>query len=216
MKVIIANSHLLLYHYNMKKAILIYLFVLCGCTFPFAFEYVSEPVELPSLSASGGYETMDISIPADAGIPFDDIDFKEVLIRIEGTNNSEVDSDAELVLVSGAEKEILFKNVIPAKGNASSNTVSFLLAKGLNKRQLKFTIQARNDQGNIDWTAYRDNEDFKAILVKYGLTSIEDLKNNPEAQKEALSLIDLKIKVKVSMIFKGMYKLNISNLIGQR
>lgn len=216
MKVIIANSHLLLYHYNMKKAILIYLFVLCGCTFPFAFEYVSEPVELPSMSATGGYETMDISIPADAGIPFDDIDFKEVLIRIEGTNNSEVDSNAELVLVSGEKTEILFKDTIPSGETAATNTVSFLLAEGLNARQLAFTIRAKNDQGNIDWTAYRDNEDFKAILVKYGLTSIEDLKNNPEAQKEALSLIDLKIKVKISMIFKGMYKLNISNLIGKK
>lgn len=216
MKVIIANSHLLLYHYNMKKAILIYLFVLCGCTFPFAFEYVSDPVELPSMSATGGYETMDISIPADAGIPFDDIDFKEVLIRIEGTNNSAVDSNAELILISGDRKETLFKDTIPSGETAATNTVSFLLAEGLNARQLAFTVRAKNDQGNIDWTAYRDNEDFKAILVKYGLTSIEDLKNNPEAQKEALSLIDLKIKVKVSMIFKGMYKLNISNLIGKK
>lgn len=216
MKVIIANSHLLLYHYNMKRMILIYLFVLCGCTFPFAFEYVSEPVELPSLSASGGYETMDISIPADAGIPFDDIDFKEVLIRIEGTNNSEVDSNAELVLVSGEKTEILFKDTIPSGKTAAANSVSFLLAEGLNARKLEFTVQAKNDQGNIDWTQYRNDERFLAIIEKYNLTSIEDLKNNSEAQKEAMSLIDLKISVRVSMIFKGMYKLNISNLIGQR
>lgn len=198
----------------MKKLLIFSVLVFCGCSFPFAFEYVSDTVELPSLSSASGYETMDIEIPGDAGIPFEDIDFKEVLIRIEGTNDSDVNSDAELVLVSGAEKEILFKNVIPAKGNASSNTVSFLLAKGLNKRQLKFTIQARNDQGKIDWTQYKDDERFQDILKKYGLTSIEDLKNNPDAQKEAMSLIDLKIKVKVSMIFKGMYKLNLANLPG--
>ena len=148
----------------MKKLLIFSVLVFCGCSFPFAFEYVSDTVELPSLSTASGYETMDIEIPGDAGIPFEDIDFKEVLIRIEGTNDSDVNSDAELVLVSGAEKEILFKNVIPAKGNVSSNTVSFLLAKGLNKRQLKFTIQARNDQGKIDWTQYKDDKRFQDIL----------------------------------------------------
>lgn len=198
----------------MKKLLIFSVLVFCGCSFPFAFEYVSDTVELPSLSASSGYETMDIEIPGDAGIPFEDIDFKEVLIRIEGTNDSDVDSDAELVLVSGSEKEVLFKNLIPSGGKASANTVSFLLAKGLNKRQLKFTIQARNDQGKIDWTQYKDDKRFQDILKKYGLTGIEDLKNNPDAQKEAMSLINLKIKVKVSMIFKGMYKLNLANLPG--
>lgn len=200
----------------MKKLLVISVLVFAGCTFPFAFEYVSDPVELPSISATGGYEKMDISIPADAGIPFEDIDFKEVLIRIEGTNSSAVDSDAELLLISGDRVETLFKDVIPSGQTTAANSVSFLLAEGLNARQLKFTIQAKNDQGKIDWTQYKDDERFLAILEKYSLTNIEDLINNPDAQKEAMSLIDLKIKVQVSMIFKGMYKLNISNLIGQK
>lgn len=215
MKVIVANSLFLLYHYNMKKAILIYLSVLCGCSFPFAFEYISEPVELPSMSASGEYETMDISIPADAGIPFDDIDFKEVLLRIEGTNNSEIESNAELMLVSDAKKEVLFKNTIPPGKTAAVNSVSLILAEGLNKGQLEFSVQAKNNQGNIDWTKYLADSRFQSILEKYGLSGVEALQSNPEALKEAMNLIDLKITVKVSMIFKGIYKLNVGKLMSQ-
>lgn len=200
----------------MKRLILLYLFVLCGCTFPFAFTYVSDPVEIPSLSASGGYETMDIDIPADAGIPFEDIDFKEVLIRIEGSNGSDVDSKAELLLVSGKRTETLFKSTIASGKSSSVNSVSYLLAEGLNNQQFKFTIQAKNDQGTIDWMQYEDDPRFNALIKKYGLSSINDLKNHPEAQDEAMNLIDLKIKVKVSMIFKGMYKLNLSNLMNQQ
>lgn len=204
----------------MKRLILLIMVgFLNSCNIPFAYEYTSEVVELPSLSALGGYQTQKIKLPVDQlGIPFDDITFVEVLIRIEGENHSSAEADAELRLMMDGKEEIFFDDVIPINSTVSRNVTSSLLATGLNNRLFDFEIKAKNDQGSIDWeqVAIDYQEDFKDIILNNGLTyplNVTEFLQNTNAVNAAMDLIDLKISVKISLIFKGVYKVNIKNLI---
>ena len=153
----------------MKALLLAVSVFLIGCSieFPFSYEFISEAVTLPSLSAESGYEEMDVTIPTNLGIPFDDIRMAEVLVRIEGQNNSEVTSNAELVLVQGNKTETFFKGSILPGQSAATNAVSYFLADGINKKNFRFKIRAKNDQGDIDWKQFQNDPRFQDLLNKH-------------------------------------------------
>ena len=164
------------------------------------------------------YEELPINIPVDGLIPFDSIEFKEVLVRIEAVNDSSEQADAELLLIGeGGDQETLFLGIIPSHGAASFNSVSFLLAEGINEKKFEFTIRAKNKQGDVRWEQYQNEPWVQSIQEKYGLKTIEDIINLPnkeEAIQDALQHIDLKILVKVSLVFKGVLKVD-SDMISE-
>lgn len=206
----------MVYDIFMKALLLAVSVFLIGCSieFPFSYEFISEAVTLPSLSAESGYEEMDVTIPTNLGIPFDDIRMAEVLVRIEGQNNSEVTSNAELVLVQGNKTETFFKGSILPGQSAATNAVSYFLADGINKKNFRFKIRAKNDQGDIDWKQFQNDPRFQDLLNKYAdtVSGLDDIVNHPEIVNEAMNLIDLKITVKLSLIFKGFYIINSESL----
>lgn len=221
MKDFIANSDKLVYDSYMKKLSIIFFVLVTGCSIPFSYTYESEAVTLPTLSVAGmdnEYEELPINIPVDGLIPFDFIEFKEVLVRIEAVNDSSEQADAELLLIGeGSDQETLFLGIIPSKGTASFNSVSFLLAEGINNEKFEFTIRAKNKQGDVRWEQYQNEPWVQSIQEKYGLKTIEDiinLQNKEEAIQDALQYIDLKISVKVSLVFKGVLKVD-SDMISE-